>query len=338
MKINHNVCLFKNVPFKKQEYYQYRIPGIVVTKKNTVLTYFEARTKFGDWATIDIKLMRSTDEGKTFSAPLCLVNGSKTKNTVNNPVMIVGNDNTIHFFYCVEYGVKSKGGGVFYSKSIDDGLTFSSPTDISEVFLPLNANVIAIGPGHGICTKNNAIMCAVWFVPKEKSKSETCHFPSYVTTLYSLDNGKSFNVGETIKSDIKSLNESELLELSDGKIMINMRAPHEGCRAISLSDSGYDNWCEVYKDKALTDPTCFAGITKTQAGTIFFVNCCHNKKRRLLTLKKSIDDGKTFKREMLVFKGTAGYSDIASDDKGNLYVAYEVKSGKSYYVAQISEK
>ncbi len=49
-------------------YALYRIPGIVVTSKGTVLAYCEARrTGKSDWDTIDILLRRSTDGGKTWT-------------------------------------------------------------------------------------------------------------------------------------------------------------------------------------------------------------------------------------------------------------------------------
>src|SRR3954447_3961267 len=52
----------------KDGYALYRIPGIVVTPKGTVLAYCEARkTAKGDWGTIDIMLRRSTDGGKTWA-------------------------------------------------------------------------------------------------------------------------------------------------------------------------------------------------------------------------------------------------------------------------------
>jgi sialidase-1 len=62
----------------------YRIPGIVVTAKGTVLVYCEARRTRGDWAPMDILLRRSTDGGKTWDAP-CVpaeIPGPKTVNPV----------------------------------------------------------------------------------------------------------------------------------------------------------------------------------------------------------------------------------------------------------------
>lgn len=45
----------------------YRIPGIVVTNRGTVLAYCEARTDTrADWGEIEIHLRRSTDGGKNW--------------------------------------------------------------------------------------------------------------------------------------------------------------------------------------------------------------------------------------------------------------------------------
>src|SRR5580692_140344 len=51
----------------KDGYVLYRIPGLVVTTKGTLLAYCEARKFRGsDWDAIDILLRRSTDGGKTW--------------------------------------------------------------------------------------------------------------------------------------------------------------------------------------------------------------------------------------------------------------------------------
>src|SRR2546426_12678212 len=69
----------------QEGYALYRIPGLIVTAKGTVLAYCEARrTGKSDWDTIDIYLRRSTDGGKNWSArqKLADVQGPKIKDPV----------------------------------------------------------------------------------------------------------------------------------------------------------------------------------------------------------------------------------------------------------------
>ena len=50
---------------------RYRIPGMVVTTKGTVLAYCEARrNNSSDWGEIEVHLRRSTDGGKTWQQVL----------------------------------------------------------------------------------------------------------------------------------------------------------------------------------------------------------------------------------------------------------------------------
>ncbi|MFZ4596370.1 MAG: hypothetical protein ACOYOF_19085 [Verrucomicrobiaceae bacterium] len=125
----------------------YHIPGIVVTAKGTVLAWCEARKRpsgVSDWDDIRILLRRSTDAGKTWSAPKSIVDvpGPKAKNpialkmknvdpkdvTYNNPVLIADKDGTVHMLFCLEYE------RAFYQCSTDDGLTWSAPTEITAAF------------------------------------------------------------------------------------------------------------------------------------------------------------------------------------------------------------
>ena len=48
-------------------YALYRIPGVVVTAKGTVLAYCEARkNSASDWGQIDVMMRRSADGGRTW--------------------------------------------------------------------------------------------------------------------------------------------------------------------------------------------------------------------------------------------------------------------------------
>ena len=119
----------------KDGYVLYRIPGIVVTKKGTVLAYCEAREHSGnDWDHIDVMLRRSTDGGKTWlpRQNLVTLEGAFVRNpaavkmklarqgeiAINNPVAFTdAKTGAVHFLFCVDYG------RCFYMRSDDDGKT-----------------------------------------------------------------------------------------------------------------------------------------------------------------------------------------------------------------------
>ena len=128
-----------------------------------MLAWCEARkhpSGVSDWDDIRILVRRSTDDGKTWSAPKSIadVDGPKQKNpfalkmknvdptavTYNNPVMIAGKDGTVHILFCLEYM------RCFYQHSTDDGITFSKPVEITAAFGAFTKDydwkVLATGP------------------------------------------------------------------------------------------------------------------------------------------------------------------------------------------------
>jgi sialidase-1 len=317
---------------EKGGYAIYRIPGMITTKSGTMIAYVEARSSESDWAPMDIIMVRSTDSGKTWSKPKVLVFGLEIDKTVNNPVMIASKDGTIHFIYCVEYGVESKGGGVFYRKSTDDGLNWSDPIDISASTIPEYRNAIATGPGHGIELSNGTLIIPIWLVPKRNGADPSSHKPSEVSTLYSRDRGLTWQVGEIIPAneDLTSPNESTVVELSNGRVMINMRnTSTKKQRAVAISSTGYSNWSTPTFDRTLTDPGCFGSIMRYNENTLLFVNAESNTIRKNITIKVSYDDGKTWSVKRLIHKGRGAYSELTVDKNGLIHVLVETAPSKS---------
>jgi len=315
---------------RDEAYSNYRSPGTVITKTGTVLTYFEARRTAGDWAMMDILLCRSEDGGKTFSAPLTMAAGSDEFPTVNNPVCIVGNDGILHFIYCRNYSVG--GGDVFCRRSSDDGRTWSEPVNIMASTMPEYHNAFAAGPCHGICKTDGTLLVPVWMVPKAAGESLTSHHPAVVSTLYSRDNGETWQLGEIIPptDDCPDPNETQAAELSDGRIWLNCRCTGLGCRAVTVSDTGWNDWAPLQKEIRMTDPTCCGSVTTARYSgrhILLTVNCDHAKKRENLTCRASLDDGKTWPYALVVEPGDAGYADIAAAPDGKVYVLYEQSYG-----------
>ena len=328
---------------KESIYDAVRIPGIIITDKGTLIAFAEGRDYHnnsglhGDWAAIQLIMKRSTDGGETWSDTIILCNGTKEGKTTNNPVMIADGD-IIHMLYSLCYGLEKVGGGVFYMKSEDDGLTWSEPKDISaSCYTDEYARcLVGIGPGHGIVLSENSrnpgmLLIPVWMTPVTNSSgNDSAHRPSVVSTLYSLDRGNTWQLGEVIFSteEMPNISETGAVELSDGSVMINMRNESPAKRrAVAVCETGYSNWSAPRFDKTLIDPICFGSILRYDKNTILFVNCASESSRTNLTLHASSDDGKTWEVSRSLAP-VAGYADIAIGRDGTIYVLYEIKAGE----------
>ncbi|MBQ7152566.1 MAG: exo-alpha-sialidase [Clostridia bacterium] len=315
-------------------YQKHRIPGMIVTDKGTLLAYTEARTEDSDWARMDILLYRSTDHGESFGAPIVLAHGTDAHKTVNNPVMMQDKEGNIHFLHAEDYGIN--GGRILHYTSSDDGLTWSLPQDITYATFPSMRNAFALGPGHGICTHDGILLVPVWMVPKEFGQPVDSHVPSIISTLYSLDSGKTWDMGEMLgdTEEIVSPNETVAAELPDGQIYLNIRNM-TNYRARAYSVTGIDEWTEYGRDKDLPDPVCFGSVIRFQAD-LYFVNCNSTERRANVCLRKSSDGGRTWPALLPIDKDRGGYAEIAADETVPLiYVLYEEDGGTCCHLARI---
>jgi sialidase-1 len=331
----------------------YHIPGIVVTAKGTVLAWCEARKGGGDWSDIRVLLRRSTDDGRTWSAPQSIadVPGPKRKNpfamrlknvdttqvTYNNPVLIADRDGTVHMLFCLEYE------RAFYQRSMDDGLTWSTPVEITETFTAFKKHydwkVLATGPNHSIQLKTGRLVVPVWLSTGEGGNA---HRPSVTATVYSDDQGKTWQAGEIAvpcTDEWINPNETVAIELNDGRVMLNVRNESKTHRRlITTSPDGATGWSTPKFDDALLEPICMAGITRYNhdgKSLILFSNP-HNleggregkaepgksRDRKNLSVKISRDEGQTWPVNKLLEDGPSMYSDISVTPSGTILCFY----------------
>ena len=321
-----------------EEYTNHRIPGMLVTKRGTLIVYCEARRTASDWATMDILMQRSEDQGKSFSEPYKLAEGNAEHKTVNNPVMVQDKNGRIHFLYCEDYTVN--GGRAYRRYSDDDGKSFSEPIDILEFTRPEYHNAFAFGPGHAIATKDGTLIAPIWMVPKRFEAPVRSHDPSVISTFYSLDNGESWALGEILESnsEIMSPNETVAALTSDGRVYVNVRFKGY-CRAKAYSRSGYSDWQEFFPDYDLPDPQCFGSVAAYDDGkdpyTLIFANCAAKDGRTHVTVRASTDDGKTYSVSKLIDCERGGYVEVAVDNAaGLIYVLYEEKWGEKDHLVK----
>lgn len=335
----------------------YRIPGLVVTAQGTVLAYCEARHEGrSDWESIDLLLRRSTDGGRTWSAPqkIADVPGPKTRNpvalaqknispsdlTYSNPVAIATRAGPVHFFFCLEFN------RCFHTVSTDDGATFSSPVEITKAFETFRSDcdwkVITVGPAHGLELKSGRLVLPVGLSTGTASGG---FLPSEVATLVSDDRGQTWQRGAIAVPNTPEWinpNVPVLAELGDGRVMLNVRtAAKAQRRLVTISPDGATHWSAPRFDPALREPICEASLlhvadkNNPAHGLLVFANPDNltrsegpetpgtSRDRKNLSLKLSYDDGATWPVNRGLEPGPSGYSDLAALPDGTILCVYE---------------
>ncbi len=332
-----------SAPFQAGDggYEVFRIPGLIVTKKGTLLAYAEARaSRRGDWGKIDLVMRRSTDGGRSWEPlrKVADVPGSKEKNpvalaqglavpgevTYNNPVAIADQRRgRVHFLFCLEYR------RAFTMRSDDDGLSFSQPVEITSAFEGFRAvypdwRVLAIGPGHGIQLRNGRLLASVWL---STGSGGHAHRPSVAATIFSDDAGQSWHAGEIVipnHADFINPSEATLAQLPDGRVLFNGRTEaKQRRRTIATSPDGARHWTAPRFAESLPDPVCFGSLLALRRGWLAFVNPASTNRRENLTIRFSQDGGQTWPEAVVLDAGPAGYADLATDRRGNIYCLWE---------------
>jgi sialidase-1 len=324
----------------------YRIPGMIVTAKGTVLAYCEAR-KFtiADRGEIEIHLRRSTDGGRTWSPPKQVAHlgprlprnphipedkkkkniGGPNEQTVNNAVAIAARDGTVHLLYCVEYM------RTFHLRSDDDGVTWSKPVEITSTFdqfrSELDWQVIATGPGHAVQLKNGRLVVPFWMTTYERQAG----LRHAVGVVYSDDNGQSWQHGELA---LRHAGEPNIVELADGRVLVTARNSDPRNRRIAAySPNGATGWSPPEFIEDLLEPGCMAGLVShpgTPQGKRPFLLFSNphtteraHKRRVDVTIKLSEDGGRTWPVSKVLQPGPSAYSDIAVLPDGTMLCFYE---------------
>jgi len=334
-------------------YNRYRIPSLIVTKQGTLLAFCEGRTG-GDSGDIDTLVRRSEDGGTTWSKNQVV--WSDSSNTFGNPCPVVdystgriyllstwnlGTDNESQIISWKSKDVRHP----YVCYSDDDGKSWSKPVCISDTARLDDWRWYATGPGTGIQIKRGKYAGRL-IIPCDHSYTETRdnvfkRFNKYgygSHVIYSDDHGGTWQISKPITP---GCNENQVVELSDGSLMMNMRSySGKQCRAVSISKDGGQNWSEITNDPALIEPVCQAGMIAynyANNNLILFSNPADKKSRVRMTVRLSFDDGRTWPVSKVLHEGPAAYSCLAVLENGEIACFYEA-GDKSPYESMIFEK
>jgi len=314
-------------------YHGYRIPALAVTTRGTVLAFCEGRRdSLSDSGDIDILLRRSTDGGLTWGTPQVVVDMGP--DTAGNPAPVVDQSTgTIWLTLNHNFGdrgeeVIMKGEApraVWVTHSDDDGLTWAEPSEITAQTKRPHWRWYATGPGHGIQLRDGTLL-----IPCDHSDHSDERHPYRSHVILSHDRGATWEIGGVVGDRV---NECMAAELADGSLYLSMRSYHgDHRRAVSRSADGGLTWSEPEPDLALVEPVCQASVVSVPvgaSGVLLFCNPASTERERL-TVRASLDGGRTWPASELLWPGPAAYSDLAALPDGRIACLAEQGDGMPY--------
>jgi sialidase-1 len=165
-----------------------------------------------------------------------------------------------------------------------------------------------------------------------------------VYAVYGDDGGKSWSYGAVAPAgDDGRGNEVQMVELSDGRVMLNSRGSSgEHFRKVAVSDTAGESWTQLRNDSALPESQCQASViryTPPEAGSkesLLFVNPAVSRGRTHGTVRLSDDDGATWPISRELVPGDFAYSCLAVTPDGSIFCLYEAEKYRKIELIRFS--
>ena len=331
-------------------YFSYRIPAIVRTLKGTLLAFCEGRkVSRSDTGNIDMLVSRSTDGGKTWSAPIVIWDDGE--NVCGNPCPVVDQQTGVIWMPMtwnlgsdhegkIKEGTSQDVRHAYVTSSSDDGLTWTKPIKISDQVRKPHWRWYATGPGNAIQLTRGEHKGRLLIPANHSDHSDPAKHPYRSHIFWSDDHGASWTLGGV--ADDRT-NEAAVVERADGSILLSMRSYHEKHnRAAAISRDGGATLGAVYLDDALQTPVCQASILRYSwpdangGKSRILYSSPAGTGRTHLTVHLSYDEGKTWPVSKLIYEGGSAYSNLIALPNDRIGILYEKDGYKTISLVTFS--
>lgn len=318
-------------------YFAYRIPALEAAPDGTVLAFAEGRkNNLGDPGyegnDIDLVVRRSTDAGATW-LPMTIIEDPGEKWSAGNPATLVDRDTgRVWLFY-----LRCKPGRntetarpgtddsqILARTSSDNGLTWSAPLDLTAVSRDMadpKWRCSVVGPGGGIQARDGRLVIPVWRFE-----------PWGDFAMFSEDHGVTWHRGALAPGLVGD--ECQLVELADGRLLLDVRQQTGPKRSIVTSSDGGRTWSAARPGEAVTPVCCaierFTLESRGEDRNRLVWTGPKGPGRTNLVVRVSYDEGQTFGKERLLAAGPAAYSDLAILKDRTVGVLWERGAERGY--------
>ncbi len=317
-----------------ESHHTYRIPSVIRAKDGTLIAFAEGRRdnkKDPGHGHINLVYKLSHDGGRTWSS-LHILDKPKEGGCASNPTAVVENKSgrIIIIYPLWEPGNNklsrpgTSDNRVMMRFSDDNGKSWSNAEEITHQARAKEWGYTCLGPGHGIQTETGRlIMPAFANAPQLQDDDDPKKRAAFA--LYSDDGGKSWKRGQQI--DVNT-NENQIVEISDGRLMIDARQsnPAYPARWMAISNDGGQTWSKPEQGQVCAQ-ICASLLSYPLKGrcsdNLLLWSGIKGPKRTNLILRLSYDQGTTFPIEMLIGTGPAGYSDLTLFENGDVGILWE---------------
>lgn len=321
-------------------YHSYRIPAIATAADGSLVAFCEARKHnladpgYGK-QDIDLVAKRSTDGGATWSAMQVIEDPGELWSAANPATVVDRQSGRLWVLYLRSKPQRSTktsrpGTDDMQTKarfSDDHGVTWSDPVDLTRVARDMDDaqwRASVIGPGGAIQARSGRLIAPAWKV-----------VPYGVFAIYSDDHGRTWERGAIVPGDNVG-NEAELVELADGRILVDVRQSAGAHRWRATSRDGGQTWSPTEPGEAVSPVACaIERYTLESAGDDRNRIVWTGPKgpgRSNLVVRISYDEGRTFPVERQISAKYAAYSDMTVLQDKTVAVLWErgVKHGYEF--------
>jgi sialidase-1 len=323
-------------------YNTYRIPAIVTAADGSLIAFAEGRKENGSdpgGGDIDLVFKRSQDQGATWSA-LQVLDDPGEKWGASNPTPVVDRSNGRVWIAFNRWepgkGTDNSRPGTSHNQawlrsSDDNGRTWSAAREITRDVRDFEAwGSIVFGPGGAIQTRTGRLLLPAAMCPDTCSvqgaagnvQGSVAFMRAYA--VYSDDHGATWRRGALVRA---LTDENQLVELSDGAIMMDARQGGGERRWLALSSDGGQHWSRAWYGQAVSPvATSIERFTSKAAGDdrdrLLWTGIA-GPGRKTLVVRTSYDEGQTFVNERVLYAGLTAYSELTVLKDGTAGVLWE---------------